>query len=341
MGYPCITDLPIYKGALLGTDCMRMLFVTSTRVGDAILSTGVLARLIEDNPGIRVTVACGPAAESLFRAVPGLDRIIVLHKMAGSLHWLYLWAQTVGTVWDVLVDLRNAPMTYIIPRRKAYRLTKTRDTGHRVRLIGRVLDRDATAPDPKIWLDDSVREKARTLIPDGGPVLAIGPTANWRAKQWRATSFAELARRLTASRGVLAGARVAVFGRDDERPMALPLLDSVPADRLLDLVGGLDLLTVAACIERADLYVGNDSGLMHLAAASGTPTLGLFGPSPVEQYAPWGSLCDVAQTRTSYETIFPDGFNPTKSDTLMDSLPVEDVEKAATALWQRAKDAAA
>ena len=97
---------------------MKLLFVTSTRVGDAILSTGLLNKLIRDNPEVRVTVACGPAAAQLFEAVPNLDRIIVLDKMLFSLHWLRLWVLCVGSFWGLVVDLRNAPVTYLLFRRK-------------------------------------------------------------------------------------------------------------------------------------------------------------------------------------------------------------------------------
>jgi len=76
---------------------------------------------------------------------------------------------------------------------------------------------------------------------------------------------------------------------------------------------------------------------MHLAAASGIPTLGLFGPSPKELYAPWGELCDVATTNIPYEEIFPEDFDHRGSDTLMDSLSVEIAEHAARRLWDRAK----
>ncbi|MGJ3258292.1 MAG: glycosyltransferase family 9 protein [Rhodospirillales bacterium] len=320
---------------------MRALFVTSTRVGDAILSTGVLTTLLDENPGLKVTVACGPAAESLFEGVPGLERIIVLDKMLGSLHWAYLWAQTVGTRWDILVDLRNAPVTYLIGAKKRYRMTRSRDGGHRVRTLARVIGAEDDPPAPKLWVDDARREAAQRLIPDGGPVLAIGPTANWRGKQWRGHAFAELISRLTAPNGILPGARVAIFGRDDERPMALPVIESVPQERLLDLVGHIDLLTVSACLERAALYVGNDSGLMHLAAASGIPTLGLFGPSPAEQYAPWGPLCDHVQSAKGFDEIFPDDFDHRNTDTLMDSLSVDQAEDAANKLWARAREAAA
>ena len=142
-----------------------------------------------------------------------------------------------------------------------------------------------TPPTPKIWLSDRVRDHAKSLIPDGSPVLAIGPTANWLAKTWRAESFVELIERLSGPSGILSGARVAVFGRDDERPMALRLINAIPKDLRIDLVGQLDLLEVGACLERAAFYVGNDSGLMHHAAASRIPTLRLIGPSQDELYA--------------------------------------------------------
>ena len=95
---------------------MKLLFVTSTRVGDAILSTGLLNQLIRDNPEVRGPVACGPAAAQLFEAVPNLDRIIVLDKML-SLHWLRLWVLCVGSFWGLVVDLRNALVTYFLFRR--------------------------------------------------------------------------------------------------------------------------------------------------------------------------------------------------------------------------------
>ena len=82
-----------------------------------------------------------------------------------------------------------------------------------------------------------------------------------------------------------------------ERPQAAPLLAAMPAGPRIDLVGRTDLLTAAAVLRRCTLFIGNDTGLMHIAAASGTPTLGLFGPSPVEQYAPWGRCTAVGAHR--------------------------------------------
>jgi ADP-heptose:LPS heptosyltransferase len=319
---------------------MNVLFVTSTRVGDAILSTGLLDHVIRAHPDARVTVACGPAAAGLFDAVPNLDRVIVLDKMLFSLHWLRLWVLTVGKRWDLVIDLRNAPATYLLFKRQRRGMPRDGGDQRRVERMRRVLDL-AEVPAPKLWIADEDRALAAHLIPGGGPVLAVGPTANWRAKTWRAENFASLIERLAGPTGILPGARVAVFGRDDERPMALRLIDSIPAARRIDLVGKLDLLTASACLARCAFYVGNDSGLMHLAAASGVPTLGLFGPTQESLYAPWGEHTAIVRTAIPFHEIFPKDFDHRTSDSLMDSLTVEAAEAGARALWRRCRREAA
>ena len=320
---------------------MRILFISSTRVGDAILSTGLLDHLIRSHPEARVTVACGPAAAPLFAALPNLERVITLDKMVASLHWLILWKACAGRVWDILVDLRNAPVIWLLAARKRHRMGRRRDGLHRVLQLAAVLDLSAAPPAPRLWTDEAHREKAARLIPEGPPGLAVGPTANGRAKMWPAERFAELIERLTADDGILPGGRVAVFGGDDERPLAMSLIEAIrPAGRI-DLVGRVDLLSASACLGRCAFFVGNDSGLMHLAAASNVPTLGLFGPSPEADYAPWGPLTAVARTSVPYEEIFPPGFDHRTSDTLMDSLTVDAVAVAAQGLWRRTLEAVA
>jgi ADP-heptose:LPS heptosyltransferase len=171
--------------------------------------------------------------------------------------------------------------------------------------------------------------------------LAIGPTANWRGKEWRAQSFIALIERLTGPGGLLPGARVALFGAKDERPAAEPVIQSVPEGRRIDLVGTADLPTVAAVLRRSSLYIGNDSGLMHIAAAVGTPTLGLFGPGNATRYGPWGDRTAVVQTSLKPQELMGPGFDHLRTGSLMDSLSVEDVEKAATQLYARARGNAA
>jgi len=314
---------------------MRILFVTASRIGDAVLSTGVLAELLRRHPDARVTVAAGRVAAPLFRNVPGLERLIPIAKRSYHRHWLALWARVAPLRWDLVVDLRGSGLAYCLWAKRRIVGRKAVSDGHSVEELAAVAGIDPP-PAPTVWLSEAERARAAELIPDGGPVLAIGPAANWRGKQWRARRFAELAQRLTAPTGALSGARVAVFAAANERAQAQPLLDALPQDRRIDLVGAVDLPEAAACLQRCRLFVGNDSGLMHLSDAAGTPTLGLFGPSRHERYRPWSEHGVYVRTPESRDALFArPGFDHRTTDTLMDGLSVDAVEGAAAELLRR------
>jgi heptosyltransferase III len=319
---------------------MHILFVTATRIGDAVLSTGLLAYLIERYPGARLTIAAGPVAAPLFGEVPGLERLVVIEKRRWSLHWLPFYFAVASPRWDLVVDLRGSALAWLLRARERKVMAKGDPCEHRVRQLARLFDLDPP-PGPRLWTARRHERAASGLISAGTPVLAIGPAANWRGKQWRADRFAELALRLTATGGALAGFRVAVLAADHERSQAGPLLAAIPRAHRIDLVGRVDLLTAAAVLQRCAMFIGNDTGLMHVAAASGAPTLGLFGPSPVAQYAPWGRHTASVRSADPPEAMFGPGFDHRSTDTLMDGLTVDAAEAAADQLWCSVGSAAA
>jgi ADP-heptose:LPS heptosyltransferase len=315
---------------------VKILFITSNRIGDCVLSTGLLAHLLEVHRGARVTIACGPAPAPLFRAVPGLDRVIVMDKGPRQAHWRKLWRETAFQLWDLVVDLRASAFAWIVPTRRRLTYRPAKVSIHRVRQLGALVGRAETPPAPRLWLDEAARAEAVGRIPAGPPVLAAGPSANWPGKQWPAERFAELIARLTDENGILPHARVAVFGSASERATAEPVLAAIPSERRIDVVGGVDLPGVAACMGRCAFYVGNDSGLMHMAAATGIPTLGLFGPSNDAHFAPWGERAAfVRGARSFHEYVEAPGYDFRTTDSLMDDLSVERVVAAAAALWKR------
>ncbi|MEI6985247.1 MAG: glycosyltransferase family 9 protein [Rhodospirillaceae bacterium] len=314
---------------------MKILFITSNRLGDAVLSAGLLGHLVESCPQARFTIACGPVAAPLFRALPRLDRVIAFAKRRCSSHWFGLWGSCIGTGWGFIVDLRNSAVSRLLFTRRLVTGSRPAEDCHRVEHLARIFGL-AEVPPPRLWFADSDLDAARALIPDGPPVLALGPTANWRGKTWRAERFAAVAMRLTGPGGILAGARVAVLAAANEREQAQPVIDAFDPARLIDLVGRTDSLQVGACLARTALFVGNDSGLMHIAAAAGTTTLGLFGPSRPEHYAPWGAHCAAVTTAIPYrDLVWGPGYDHRTTGTLMDSLDVDTVVNAAGALWLR------
>jgi heptosyltransferase-3 len=319
---------------------VNLLFITATRIGDAVLSSGVLGALIARHPGAGVTIACGPAPAPLFADVPGLARIVVLEKRPLGGHWLGLWRACAGVRWDLVVDLRNTAASRLLRARTRHVLGRRADSAHQVERLAAAVGL-SPPPAPRLWLTPAHRRAAAGLVGDGTPVLALGVTANWRGKLWPAERFVEIGRRLTAPRGLMPGGRIAVLGAASERALAQPVLDGLARDRVIDLVGRVDLPTAGAALERCALFIGNDSGLMHIAAAAGTPTLGLFGPSRDEHYAPWGPACAVVRTKESFdELIGRPGYDHRTTGSLMGSLTVDAVEGAADMLWRRLRAAA-
>jgi ADP-heptose:LPS heptosyltransferase len=313
---------------------MKILFVTATRIGDAVLSSGVLAHLIERHPEARITIVCGPDAAPLFTEVPNCQHLVRLRKQRFALHWAKLWLACVVESWDLVVDLRRTALSWFLPCKKRLIPGRNQPGVHRVRHLADSFALEAPPP-PRVWTSPEHREAATRLVPEGAPVLAIAPTANWPGKVWPAEGFVELIRRFTVDGGILPNARVAIFSAPAEREAALEVLESVPAERRIDIAGTVDLLTAYACLERCALFVGNDSALMHLAAASGIPTLGLFGPSKPEHYAPWGPHTAFVRTVETYDDFFGDpDFDHRTTGSVMGGLSVEAAESAARALWQ-------
>ena len=273
---------------------MRILFVTSNRLGDAVLSTGLLDHLIHAHLDARITIACGPVAEGVFARMPNLERIIVLDKRSYSMHWLPLWASAATTLWDLVVDIRGSALAWMVPTRR--RAVMRRRPGHKTAQLAAVLDLDPP-PLPVAWTAAQDRARAAALLPTGRPIIGLGPTANWAPKIWPAENFAALFHSLQA--GPLPGAVAAVFAGpgDEEKALAAPLLAALPD--AIDLVGQLRLPEAAACLARCAMFIGNDSGLMHLAASAGTPTLGLFGPTSAAEYAPAGRNARVVMSSSS------------------------------------------
>ena len=257
---------------------MQILFVTSNRLGDAVLSTGLLDHLIKLHPDARFTIVCGPVAEGLFARMPNRERTIVLRKQSHGRHWLPLWAAAAPRLWDLVVDIRGSALAWLVPtkRRAIFRRTGGAKIAELAAMLG-----VSPPPLPVAWIDELDRSFVGGLVPADRPVLALAPTANWQPKVWPAERFAALAGAFPALTPAILGGPGA-----QEHAMAAPLLAALP--HAIDLVGRLTLPQVSAALERAALFVGNDSGLMHMAAAAGAPTIGLFGPTDAATYAPAG-----------------------------------------------------
>jgi len=143
----------------------------------------------------------------------------------------------------------------------------------------RGLVRTPSDPRPEIHLTPEERDQAARWLGPGAPVVALFPGARWGTKAWPAERFRELAERLARDAGVRA--LLFVGPQDDALAEALGGLRDTPA------AGGgagagvhrLPFRLVAGVLEHAQAAVANDSAMMHLATATGTPLVAFFGPT--------------------------------------------------------------
>jgi len=310
-----------------------ILFITSNRIGDAVLSSGLVKRLADEIPNARFTVAAGPVAAPLFEEVPTLDRIIVLTKAKNRGHWFELWREVRNTRWGLVVDLRGSGLSrFISTKRRAIWKKASGPPAHKVLEAARILKIEDEPAPPYIFTSPETEARADELTAGFGPILALAPAANWLGKTWPLERFSRVAMRLLDPEGPMKGGRLMVVGGPEDSKLARELKDVVMRNQFINLTEDTDLLTAHACLKRARLFIGNDSGAMHLAAAAGIPTLGLFGPSDEQLYGPWGEHTRVARGPRSYEQIraVDPGFGQALCH-MMD-LTVETVSRAAEEL---------
>jgi heptosyltransferase-2 len=146
-------------------------------------------------------------------------------------------------------------------------------------------------PLPELVVPDHEVEawrKQRGLSSDGRPVVTLAPGAVGAGKAWPAGQYAELARALTAD-----GSAVWVLGGPSEQPLAAEIATAGGA-KVRDLTGG-DLRNAIIANAAADAAVTNDSGLMHVAAALGTPTVAIFGPTSPWHWKPLNPLAAIIE----------------------------------------------
>jgi heptosyltransferase-2 len=154
----------------------------------------------------------------------------------------------------------------------------------------------AEAPPPADWPLPELRVpptevagwRERLGLTAIGPAVALAPGAVGPSKRWPAASYSDVARQLTAQ-----GIAVWVLGGPDEKPLATQII--ADAGPLAGDLTGSDLRGAILALAAADVAISNDSGLLHVAAALGTPAVGIFGPTSPWHWAPLNPIAAAVQ----------------------------------------------
>ena len=306
-----------------------ILYIAEADASDAILSSGVLAYMVEAMPQAVFTVVGSPKSAPLFADTPRLDRLIVLERDS-RLDWLGLWNKVRETRWGLVVDMRGTTLSSKLKRQKRAVRGAWEAGVHAVEQAARVLQLEEV-PAPKLFLSETTRAAADALIPtEDVPLLAIGPGADWMGKVWPSERYAKVAVALVGDGGPLEGGRVIVVGDENARDTAHTIRLSLPRNRVTELQGRLNPLETVAAVSRAALYVGADTIWTDLAVASGVRVVAAFGPSDEAEHGPWGGIA-VRGPRSvdEYRKIDP---NLNQAIQHMNDLPADRVIAAAKKL---------
>jgi heptosyltransferase-2 len=148
------------------------------------------------------------------------------------------------------------------------------------------------SPRPRVFPNESDRATASRFLQHIGrePIVAIHPGSGSEKKNWPTEKFAALCRWLVDE---LAAQLLIVQGEADEQVAGK--LAKLISPRQILIARGLKLVELAAVLERCALFLGNDSGITHLAAAVGTPTVALFGSASMSIWEPRGERVRVVR----------------------------------------------
>jgi len=305
---------------------MKILFIGNTRLGDAILSTCILNHF--ENKNVEVTVICSPLSREIYKNFSVVKNIISIIKKKKGKHWIEAYRALDSQVWDLIIDLRNTIISRLIRKKKVIRFGKPNKKEHRVISMCKLIKLNKICS-PKIPITKNNHKKALLTLQKNNlmnPVLAIAPITNWHRKNWPLNNYAKLINKLIDSKADIKS--VIILGSYNEREECEDLKKKIKIKEVVNYAGKANISEIYAILRNCKMFIGNDSGLMHLAAVSGIKTLGLFGPSKVENYSPWGDQAYFIRTTKTYDDlVLTKTYSRHDNSNLMKSLSVEKVYK--------------
>jgi heptosyltransferase-2 len=285
-------------------------------VGDAVLAIPALKALRSRFPEAETTLLVRPWVSGLFSEAPFIDRVWSAPRPAGLADWKRLTGEIRAQEYDLAVLLPNsfesALMMFLgrVPHRlgyatdgRAWMLTNPVIPGDEIRhqifyYLDLVKTISATVERPSIEIQATSGERsdARRLlaaegIGAGKPFMVLNPGAAYgSAKRWYEERFAAVGDALARDLGLA----IVIVGSLNERPIAAEI-QSLTRSNTAVLSGKTSLETLIGVLAEASLMITNDSGPMHIAAAVGTPTIAVFGPTDDRVTSPYGPRTRVVK----------------------------------------------
>lgn len=291
---------------------MRLLFVKLKHIGDALMMTPMLESVRRSYPEAEIWVVVRKGSEGILQRCPVIDHLLVSTPPEKSNRSWASWRSELSLLrtlrkqkfdhafelgssdrgrWLCVLARARHRMTPAWPHLPLWtklffdgRCTKDFRTYHQVRkdyeIVSEALSLPETIPGLQFvsepgdfeWID---RQGLKNFF-------VIHTATRWKRKQWGLEKWAELCGRLLEK-----GPIILSSGPDEEEVAFSREINERTGNRMLATEGKLSWPQLAAAMRRSMLFVGVDTAAMHLAAACGTPSVALFGPTKLSAWHPW------------------------------------------------------
>lgn len=293
-----------------------ILVVLLCPLGDTLFATPALRALRRRFPGANITALCWTSNEPLLRYNPHLDHVVacpggwelavsplrMLDRRFDLGVGLSHFGSWVTPFFRARVRVGFQTVAGLRPRAASDGVPNAAGDGgagagaagangqHAIHYCLRVVEQVGAQPQGlhmELVAGPGDRWRAAEVLRghEDRPLIAFHVGADhFATKRWPAENFARLADMLAGR----FGSTIILVGGPDDVPVSRAVRSLARRAQFVDLTGRLALLETAAVLERVDVFVGNDSGPLHMAEAVGTPVVGLFGPSDPRHFAPLG-----------------------------------------------------
>jgi len=306
----------------------RVLIEVPTWLGDCIMATPAIENIIKANPNVKITIFGSYVSTTLMQKNPNVERVVLdKSKSAKSrLFWIYKTVKSLGE-FDVAITFRRTFFAKLFiffsqAKLKGYYKRYTKEQIHLVKryndFINRVLNSKTSPGSLKIYIEPTKFNR---------PTLGINPGATYgSAKRWYPDKFAEVAAYFSKDFDII------IFGGPNEVEVANEIalhLKSKGVKNYQNLAGETTIEELCSYIGGCSLFVTNDSGPMHIAAAYKVPTVAIFGPTKDKETSQWQNPKGVIVKKELSCTPCMKRTCPLKHHECMKSIDAKDVINAA------------
>jgi heptosyltransferase-3 len=305
---------------------MRSVLIIKLRyIGDVLLATPTVRAIKAARPDVRVTMMVNRGTEDVLSGNPDMDEIVILDKGSLAAQWRFI-AGLRRRRFDTVIDLtdgdRSAFLSWISGapvrigfndehrwRGRCYTQVIQPVPGMRHRIdrdleVLKPINIQAGSKDLQLWLTPEEEDSADQLLDQLGvqrsqSIVMLQPGARYWFKAWPPERFAELADRLMSQYGC----QVLIGGSDQDIDLAQQI-QQMAKSRPIIMAGRTTIKQFAAIAKKSALFIGSDSGAMHIASAVSTPVVALFGPSSPREWGPRGGPVEVLDKELDCRSCF-------------------------------------